>query len=51
MQEYVRAASNSRGELAMWTLRLTDSQRDALKLLIQAQGEQLEVQATELLVH
>ena len=23
----------------MWTLRLTDSQRDALKLLIQAQGE------------
>ena len=23
----------------MWTLRLTDSQRDALQLLIQAQGE------------
>jgi hypothetical protein len=23
----------------MWTLRLTDSQRDALRLLIQAQGE------------
>ena len=23
----------------MWTVRLTDSQRDALKLLVQAQGE------------
>ena len=23
----------------MWTLRLTDSQRDALQLLVQAQGE------------